>query len=196
MRTFAVVGHLAPTGGGFSLDDLPGSAGRMDILCRCVGAALSVSHGIRRDAEIHLILLGPPDPPKNVLIRGESVRSLSPDERSTAALIRKSLALPAGESFRESGPGVFVRRGDLEGHVGAGQFAVLSEAGEDVRAVGDLPPGFILSDHLDFTPGEEAALAGLPRISVGPRVLHAEHAITVLQNELDRREAGWTWTNR
>lgn len=192
MRTFAVVGHLAPTGDGFSLDDLPGSAGRMDILCRCVNAALSLSHGIRRDAGIHLLLLGPPNPPKDVLIRGDTVRSLSPDERSTAALIRKALALPAGVAFRESGPGVLVRRMGLEGLVAEGGFAVLTETGEDVRKLGDLPGGFLLSDHLDFTAGEEAVLAGLPRISVGPRVLHADQAITVLQNELDRREAEWS----
>jgi tRNA (pseudouridine54-N1)-methyltransferase len=192
MRTFAMVGHLAPTGDGFSLDDLPGSAGRMDILCRCVNAALALSHGIRRDAEIHLLLLGPPSPPKDVLIRGESVRSLSPDERSTAALIRKALALPVGVSFRESGPGILVRRGGLGELLAGGQFAVLSEEGGDLRGQAALPPGFILSDHLDFTAGEEALLAGLPRISVGPGVLQADQAITVLQNELDRREAGWS----
>ncbi|HMK16347.1 MAG TPA: tRNA (pseudouridine(54)-N(1))-methyltransferase TrmY, partial [Methanomicrobiales archaeon] len=126
MRTFAVVGHLAPTGNGFSLDDLPGSAGRMDVLCRCVNAALALSHGIRRDAEARLLLLGPPSPPKEVLIRGDTVRSLSPDERSTAALIRKALALPVGEAFRESTPGILVRRGDLGGLLPGGRFAVLS----------------------------------------------------------------------
>jgi tRNA (pseudouridine54-N1)-methyltransferase len=192
MRTFAVVGHLAPTGDGFTLDDLPGSAGRMDILCRCVNAALSISHGIRRDAEIHLVLLGPPSPPKDLLLQGSAVRSLSPDERSTAALLRKALALPAGEAFRESTPGILVRRGGLSGLVGKGGYAVLSEDGQDMRTISDLPGGFLLSDHLDFTAEEEEALSGLPRISVGPRVLHADQAITVLQNELDRREAGWS----
>jgi len=192
MRTFAMVGHLAPTGDGFTLDDLPGSAGRMDILCRCVNAALSISHGIRKDAEIHLILLGPPSPPKDLLLQGSAVRSLSPDERSTAALLRKALALPVGESFRESSPGILVRRRGLSTLVSEGGYAVLSEDGRDVRTLPDLPVAFLLSDHLDFTLGEEEVLSGLPRISVGPRVLHADQAITVLQNELDRREAGWS----
>jgi tRNA (pseudouridine54-N1)-methyltransferase len=192
MRTFAVVGHLAPTGDGFTLDDLPGSAGRMDILCRCVNAALSVSHGIRKDAEIHLILLGPPSPPKDVLLQGSVVRSLSPDERSTAALVRKALALPVGESFRESSPGILVRRAGLPGLVARGGYVVLSEDGRDMRTLSDLSGAFLLSDHLDFTADEEEVLSGLPRVSVGPRVLHADHAITVLQNELDRREAGWS----
>jgi tRNA (pseudouridine54-N1)-methyltransferase len=192
MRTFAVVGHLAPTGDAFTLDDLPGSAGRMDILCRCVQAALSLSHGLRLDAEIHLLLLGPPAPPKDVLIQGARVRSLSPDERSTAALVRKALALPAGDAFRESTPGILVRRGGLREILAGGHFAVLSEDGVDVRAVRDPPAGFLLSDHRDFTAGEAELIADLPRISVGPLVLHADHAITALQNELDRREAGWS----
>jgi tRNA (pseudouridine54-N1)-methyltransferase len=192
MRTFAVVGHLAPTGDGFPLEDLPGSAGRFDILCRCVNAALSISHGIRKDAGIHLILLGPPSPPKDLFLQGAAVRSLSPDERSTAALLRKALALPVGESFRESSPGILVRRSGLPGLLAGGRFAVLSETGEDVRRVKDLPEAYLLSDHLDFTPDEEAFLAGLSRLSIGPKVLHADHAIAVLQNELDRREAGWS----
>jgi tRNA (pseudouridine54-N1)-methyltransferase len=164
----------------------------MDLLCRCVNAALGLSHGIRRDAEIHLLLLGPPSPPKDVLIRGEAVRSLSPDERSTAALIRKALALPVGEAFRESTPGILVRRGGLPGLLAGGGYAVLSEEGKDVRGQEALPPGFVLSDHLDFTPEEEGLMTGLPRLSMGPRVLQADQAITVLQNELDRREAGWS----
>jgi tRNA (pseudouridine54-N1)-methyltransferase len=120
------------------------------------------------------------------------VRSLSPDERSTAALLRKALALPVGESFRESSPGILVRHGGLAGLVGERGYAVLSEDGQDMRTLPDLPGGFLLSDHLDFSVEEEGILSGLPRISVGPRVLHADHAITVLQNELDRREAGWS----
>ena len=52
MTLFAVVGHRARTDGGFSLNDLPGSGGRMDVLCRCVNAALFLSHDLRRDVEI------------------------------------------------------------------------------------------------------------------------------------------------
>jgi len=147
---------------------------------------------VRRDAEIHLVLLGPPSPPRDLLLRGAAVRSLSPDERSTAALLRKALALPVGESFRESSPGILVRRGGLSDLVAEGGYAVLSEDGREMRAIPDLPAAFLLSDHLDFTGEEEDLLSGLPRISVGPRILHADHTIAVLQNELDRREAGWS----
>jgi tRNA (pseudouridine54-N1)-methyltransferase len=191
MRTFAIVGHLARTDGTFPLEDLPGSAGRMDLLCRCVRASLFLSHGLRRDTECRLLLLGPPDPPRIIRFSGERVRSLSPDERSAGSLIRRALSIPAGDLFRESTPGVEVRRGTLQDMMEGGPWAVLDENGRDLRMVEDPGVCFLLSDHRDFTPDEEAMLPGIPRYSVGPRPLHADDAITVVQNELDRREGGW-----
>ena len=191
MRMFAVVGHLARTDGTFPLEDLPGSAGRMDLLCRCVRASLFLSHGLRRDAECRLLLLGPPDPPRIVRFSGERVRSLSPDERSAGSLIRKALSLPAGDLFRESSPGVDVRRGSLRDLLEDGPWAVLDEQGSDLRMAEHPGDRFLLSDHLNFTTEEEDLLSGLPRYSVGPLALHADDAITLVQNERDRREAGW-----
>jgi len=76
MRGFLVVGNKAVTKP-FSLKDLAGSAGRMDILCRCVAQALFISHGIRKDSEIYLLLLGKPDPPK-ALKWGYSYKAVQP----------------------------------------------------------------------------------------------------------------------
>jgi tRNA (pseudouridine54-N1)-methyltransferase len=192
MIRFAALGHLVPTSGDFSLNDLPGGAGRMDVLCRCVTASLFLSHGIRRDAEVFLILLGQPDPPATVLFSGEKVRYLNPDERSAASLIRKSLSLPRGPEFRESTPGVFVRRGGLEELLAQYPFALLDESGTDVRKADFLSGNYMVSDHLNLTSGERELVRDLPLISVGPLSLHADHAITVLLNESDRRAAGWT----
>ncbi|HZD44394.1 MAG TPA: tRNA (pseudouridine(54)-N(1))-methyltransferase TrmY, partial [Methanomicrobiales archaeon] len=67
-------------------------------------------------------------------------------------------------------------------------FAVLDEEGEDIRLQDTLPSAYLLSDHQNFTPEEREEVQGLPRYSVGPRSLHADHTITVVLNELDRRE--------
>lgn len=189
MKRFAVVGHLAVTNGTFSLNDLPGSGGRMDVLCRCINSSFFLSHDLRRDVECYLILCGEPGPEKTVLFRGSVVRYLSPDERSSAALIKKALSIPCGDEFRESTPGVYVRRGGLARLLAEIPFAVLDEEGEDVRTVQTLPESCILSDHHNFTPEEQDLLADCPRYSVGPRSLHADHTITVLLNEMDRRES-------
>ncbi len=191
MRRVAVVGHLARTAGDFNLSDMPGGAGRMDVLCRCVNASFFLSHEFRRDVECFLVLLGEPDPPRTIRFSGERIRYLSPDERSAGSLIKKALAVPAGTGFRESTPGVEVRRGGLSELLAEYSFAVLEENGTDARGMAKLPDAFLLSDHMDFTEQENHSLEGSEMISIGPRSLHADHAITVLWNEIDRREAGW-----
>ena len=187
MTLFAIVGHIARTDGGFSLNDMPGSGGRMDVLCRCVNASFFLSHDIRRDVECCLILLGEPSGPKTLKFSGPVLRSLSPDERSAGALIKKALDTVTGSEFREAAPGVFVRKGGLDRLVAERRFGVLDETGTDIRQAGTLPEAFLLSDHQNFTEPEESLIEECPRFSVGPRCLHADHTITVVQNELDRR---------
>ncbi len=87
MRRFVVLGHRAVTSSGFSLNDLCGSAGRMDVLLRCINSAFFLSHDLRRDTEIYLVLKGGPEPPKTIRLRGDELKYLNPDERSTGALI-------------------------------------------------------------------------------------------------------------
>src|SRR5687768_14121440 len=91
VRRFVFVASRATTAPGFRLDDLPG-AGRFDLVARVVAAAFCVSHGLRKDVRLDLVLRGPPDPPRAVRLDGASLRSLNPDERSTAALLQKALA--------------------------------------------------------------------------------------------------------
>lgn len=192
MIRFAVLGHLAHTAGDFSLNDMPGGAGRMDVLCRCVTTSLFLSHGMRRDVEVYLVLLGPPCPPRTILFSGEKVRYLSPDERSAGSLIKKALEIHAGDEFRESTPGVYVRKGGLQELLALYPFVLLEESGADVRKASALPDNYLLSDHMNLTKEEILQTGDLPLYSVGPRALHADHTITVLLNELDRRAEGWT----
>jgi len=191
MTSFAIIGHLARTDGGFSLNDLPGSGGRMDILCRCVNTALFLSHDLRRDRDCYLVLRGGPVPPKTIRFSGLDVRSLSPDERSAGALIKKALSIPTGSKFREAAPGVSVRKGGLAELMTEHVFGVLDEKGTDIRTAGILPDAFLLSDHLNFTAEEESEVKQCPRFSVGPACIHADHTITIVNNELDRRRCGW-----
>jgi tRNA (pseudouridine54-N1)-methyltransferase len=159
----------------------------MDVLCRCVNASLFLSHDLRRDVDCYLVLGGEPAGQKTVKFSGASVKSLSPDERSAGALIKKALLIPCGSEFREAAPGIWVRKGGLFRLMGERTFAVLDENGTDIRAVPYLPGAFLLSDHLNFSGSEEALIKDCPRLSVGPQCLHADHTITVVLNELDRR---------
>ena len=198
MRRFIITGHKAIADGSFKLDDLGGGAGRVDILCRCINSTFVLSHNIRTDAEIYLIMEAGDDAPKTVRIDGSTVRYLNPDERSTASLIRNACLkkVPAGKELVSS-PGVYIsRRGfddvmkDLEGK---GTFVYLKEDGTDIRDF-EFPedPIYVLGDNQDLTPEEESTLlAHSPaKICVGPVSLHADHCIILVQNEMDRRNGG------
>jgi len=191
MRQFIVVGHKAATSGDFTLEDMPGSAGRMDILARCISAAFVTSFDIRRDTRVCLVLLGEPDPPKIIRFEGAELRYLNPDERSAGALIRKALKVKLGMGQRRSTQGVYVgRAGFVETlrHSDASTLFYLHEHGKDVRNV-DLQANnaaFILGDHLGLYEVEEAQLGLTQRIRVGPIKLQTDQCITLIHNELDR----------
>ena len=138
MRTFVIVGHKATTSPNFSLEDIPGTSGRLDILCRAVTAAFVISHGIRKDASVYLVLLGG-EAPKTILLHGESLRHLNPDERTTAALLKKALALPATERWAMSTSGITVRLGglpELLEDLKEADLVYLKEDGPDIRRHG------------------------------------------------------------
>ncbi len=189
MRQFIVIGHDAPTTDEFSLDDLAGGAGRLDVLCRCVSSGFFLSHAIREDVRLFLVL----SDEFTIRFEGSELRRLNPDERSTAALVRAALAAreeAIGHMEVESTPGVFVsRRGfvDLLDSV-AGTVIQLHEDGTPLPE-SEVPenPTFVLSDHHDFTEREAELLSERAdaRLSVGPEALHANHAITVVHNWLD-----------
>ena len=200
MKDFIIIGNKAVTGGKISLNDLPGSAGRMDVMCRCVTASLFISFGMRRDVNIHLVLKGGPEAHKIVRFNGETMRSLNPDERSSGSLIQKALLIPAKETEKESTPGVFVRTGDLsvllEEFKDKRPLYYLKEDGADISelikskdAAGQLNDGvYILGDNQGVFEEDEAAIekSGASKISVGPVSLLSSHCITLILNALDR----------
>ena len=189
MRQFVVVGHDAPTTPEFSLDDLAGGAGRLDVLCRCVSSGFFLSHAIREDVRVTLVLKDE----LAIRFEGSELRRLNPDERSTAALIRGALEEKDGAIGHvevESSPGVYVSRRGFEDVLSAidGTIVELHEDGTPAVQVEPPPrPTFVLSDHRDFADREADLLADATdeRVRLGPEPLHANHAITVAHNWLD-----------
>ena len=197
MRTFIVVGHKATTSPNFSLEDIPGTSGRLDILCRAVTAAFVLSHGIRKDVCVYLILLGG-EIPKTIRLDGQTLRHLNPDERTTAALLKKALAVPATPQWAMSTSGIFVRTGGLAAAAGRSEGCKIDLPARGRRGhsrprcerhSGSLSAeaAYILGDHTGMTPEEEALLeqAGAKVVSLGPTSLHADHCIVLLNWFLD-----------
>jgi tRNA (pseudouridine54-N1)-methyltransferase len=186
-RDFVFVAHEAPTEAGFSLDSLP-SAGRLDLLCRCISAALLTSHGVREDTTARVVLRGG-DRDVTVRFVGEEVRGLNPDERSIAGVVRAALSERTYYEV-EASPGVYVAERTLAETVEAsgGETVVLHKDGGRMDG-SPHDPTFVLSDHLDFTDEDLDVVGDARRVSLGPVALHADHATAVAHNRCDTD--GW-----
>jgi len=162
----------------------------MDVLCRCVNSAFMLSHGLRREVELYMVLLGPPRPPVTLKLVGAELKYLNPDERSTAALLSKALELDGGAKWRRSTPGIYRADIGLAGVLPSLEEAVVLDAGG--APIGGTeasePPTYVLSDHVAFTEEDLAILHGLPRVSVGPHQYHGHQVISVVQNWWDNRD--------
>jgi tRNA (pseudouridine54-N1)-methyltransferase len=196
VRRFVLIGQTASASGDFSLEDLPSTSGRLDVLLRSVRAALLVSHGLRRDVLVYLVLRGGVTAPRILRIDGRTAKFLRPDERSLATLVKKTLqALPApGPSFVEVRPGLELCTGDVAeilAEAGAAPCFVLDETGGDLRERASVSDDawFFIGDHLGFDVVSLALLErhGCQRVSIGPVSLHSDDVVALVSNELDRR---------
>ncbi len=189
MRQFVVIAHEAPADGNFTLNDLAG-AGRIDLLCRCVNSALLLSHAVRENVRLHIVV----DDTVAIEIDGSTVRHLHPDERSIAARLQNALQAAEeaiGYQPVESAPGIKTYRlgvAETLDRIEAGTIIQLHEDGTPI--VEQEPPAdpiFVLADHQSVTDTEQTLLDTHcdQRITLGPQAIHADQAITVANNYLD-----------
>ena len=195
MIRFVIAGHRATASGDFKLDDIAGGAGRLDVLVRCVNSAFFLSHSIRTDVELFLVLQGGASAPKTVRFSGNELKYLNPDERSTASLIRNALLKKLGDGEVRSSPGVYVSKrsfSEVMDELRTTPVVYLKEDGTDAREF-SFPEDvtFVLGDDRDLTQEEEECVlkASPSRICLGPLSLHADHCVIVVHNELDRQRS-------
>lgn len=180
----------------------------MDILTRCVNSAFFLSHDLRRNVELNLVLCGGEASPKTIRLVGDELRYLNPDERSTGALLRNALmkfnstevASPKKSDrtqFNEirSTPGIFISDRGFQEVVGScaevSRIIYLSEEGQDIGDFGlskqDQDLTFVLGDDKGLSEQEEEILQKYNPIcvSLSPLILHADHCIILVHRELD-----------
>ncbi len=191
-RHFYVKSH-AKTTPDINLKDLPGSAGRLDVIARCINAAFWLSYGIRRDVVFHTILHGEPNPPVYIRMEGEKLRKVSPDERNIAIFIKKALERMKEDKEIESTPGIFVSKKSFQELLEENKdkdFYLLDENGESIEKVEiSSKPFFFLGDYKDLEEKEKELLYdyGAQPVSVGKNSYLSSHCIIIINWWLDRK---------
>ncbi len=163
----------------------------LPLLCRCVSAALMLSHGLRRDSVLTVVFTAEE---KYAVFNAMRLRSVSPDESSMSGVLRKVFRA-VKESRARPHWGVRVYRGGLR--EACGRFKTearlyLSKGGTDLRAL-DLRSVASVSFAAPLSEWPlkvEAVLRSLGYRPVSVRLLRADFAYVLVNNELDR---AWLW---
>lgn len=175
LRTFVLYSRHGPTK---NWGIPPFNYGRMDIVCNSVIAAFHVSKNIRRNVEFYVVLNGPPDPPRILYLRGDSLRRLPVDEYNMALFLKEQQTIK--KSFNA-----------LIRELSKRPIYVLEERGEDIREVKiEKNPVFVLGDNIGLPKNEEKFVLRYAKgkISLGRVPYFTATAISIINYELDRRD--------
>jgi tRNA (pseudouridine54-N1)-methyltransferase len=191
---FIVRARAAPTDADQFLAAIGAGQG-IEYLAAILTNGLFVSKGHRRDASVSLVLEKSADFSRVLTFSGEDLGSLENlHERALLGVIADALRVARDltkEATAVDARGIGIRLVSFERLVKekAMNQAVflLDQNGEDVRTA-DIPANavFVMTDH---TPMPKNTYSSMARQGVGPIVLHASQCITLVHDELDRRQA-------
>ncbi len=192
MKHFIYFSRYARTTGNFDLRNLM-KAGRMDIAMHVIINAFFISKRVREDVKLHLVFYGGPDPPKHIEMQIKQGLDIS--KKDVAGLIKKILYKYKKDKKIEAFPGCFIEKKSFlkvveELHNGGKKIFVLDKRGGDLRKA-KIPKAcvFVLGDHDGLPKKELKRLKKIAKpISIGPKTYFASQTITIVNNELDRRE--------
>lgn len=186
LRTFILKASEGRTSPDFPLKSLAG-ANRMDLICRCIIAALYTPDGPDREAEIVVVLEGQPDPPLALTFSGSAIERAPAGEVEAAEMVARAMrgGLEGAKAERLGFEAAVAR------YRGAGYTVYyLHEGGRpsaDVKFAER--PALVLGDHKGLDPASERLLdrMGAERVSLGPVSYLASQCINIASAELRRR---------
>ena len=185
-REFIYFSKDARTSGNF--DDLM-KAGRLDIACHTIIAALFLSHDIRKDVRLHLIFNGPPDPPKHLLFKYDENMPIS--KKDVSGLLKRMLYKHKKGLLFEVFPGCFIEKKSFRDVVNefiekGKQIYLLESRGKDIRELSreELENSvFIIGDE-EGIPKQELRMlrkSEIPKVSIGHLTYFASHTIRIFK---------------
>ena len=189
MRKYIVYSKDASTAP--NIRDLKAS-GRIDILLHSIISAMFASNTYRRDVELHLILMGPPNAPRHITIKYDENNTIS--KKDLKKLIEICLRKCYPGKNKEVHPGVFVEEKTIESLVKelleeTSNIYILDFAGDNIKNLKKKQlenSVFILGDHEGFDkPVKKFLKKNVNRLSLGNQIYFTSQAITIINYELD-----------
>jgi len=197
-REFIYYSRTAPTSGKGVDEKNLSKSGRLDIAIHSLIAAFFLSHKIRTDVKMHLFFAGPPSSPKHLELKPVTEGQTGEDKiyfskQNVARVIKKMLYKFREGEKNEVYPGFWIEQQSLLKYASSLEdrnLYILDPKGEDIRTVKLKPnPIFILGDHHGLPKKELKRLKAISTpVTVGPTTYFASQTITLVNNELDRRE--------
>lgn len=189
MREIVYFSGNAVTTGNFK--DLM-KAGRMDIACHAVIMAFFISNKLRENVKLHLFFYGRPDPPKHLELMPKINENFQISKKDVAGLIKRMLFKYKKGKKVEAFPGCYIEKLSLLDFINnqeGREIYVLDKKGEDIRDIEiKESPIFILGDHEGIQKKELREINKIARkVSLGDITYFSSQTITILNNELDRR---------
>lgn len=194
-RVFILKANTARTDGRFNIKDLPGTSGRIDVVCRCIISAIILSNTHRRDTAFYATLEGPPRPPLTIEVNGEKIEEIPKEELQMGLILKDILSrekevLPPGfklmnKSFQKL----------VEEQAGKSKIYYLHRSGCDIKKflndfqnIGKPQITFILGDHIGFNQKdiEYFKEKDIKPLSLGTREYLGSHCIFLIHEKLDR----------
>lgn len=205
MRHFVYFSRHARTSGNFDTRDLM-KAGRMDIVCNVIIHSFFISNAVRENVVLHLVFYGMPDPPKHIEINikqakgipetGKEAGSIDISKKDLAGLLKKVLYKYRPGEKKEVYQGIYIEKKSFfevisELKKQGKEIYILDAKGQDIRDVKtqDLKDAvFIFGDHEGIPTKELKRLKKeYDTVSVGKTTYFASQVVTLVNNELDRR---------
>ena len=164
-------------------------AGRIDIVCHSVIASLFYSNGVRQDTKLHVILNGPPDPPKHIEFSYHPESTLS--KKDIATLIKIALRKYKPKQKREAHPGVWVEKKsfqELIKELADRPIYLLDKRGKPINQIEIKEnPIFVLGDHEGLPKAEKTFAKRYieDTINIGPLPYFTSQSISFINVLLD-----------
>lgn len=202
MREFIYYSTRGRTSGNFI--DLM-KAGRLDIVCHVVINSFFLSHRMREDVKLHLILNGPPDPPKHIEITAKTEEGIPEtgkkggedfdiSKKDIGGLLKRILYKYKKGRRIEAFPGCFIEKKSfmkLLDELKDKPIYLMDTKGIDISEA-DIKPDsvFIIGDEGGIPKKEKKFILrnkNVIPVNIGPKTYFASHVVVILNNLLDRK---------